>query len=151
MNFFLTFLLSILILIQSSFAAVNIPEQTISIDKPQKLYYEAKEYIENFREKQAIYFSDLRDKTKIKLNIKTDQDILDKFSFEIKSKETISADEEIKTLSDLNEIKIDNIRDYGTLIMSISLATFFSSQYMFYGIFTLLIFLILRFFFRMFI
>lgn len=129
----------------------KIPNIDISRNSLESMYYEAKEYVENFRKEQAIYFSELRDKTKIKLDIKVDKDIFDKFSLEVKPKKDIVVDENAQTLADLNQTKLDNPLDYGTLILATSLAVFFNSQLMFYGLSIFIIFLILRFFFRMFI
>jgi hypothetical protein len=125
---------------------------TSSIEEIGKTWISStKEFIEVFRIKQAQYFINLRDTTKVKLGIKVSDDILEKINETLSPPPAPTPIPGTEQGDGLYFKKVDNPIDYGTLILATALASLFSSILMFYGISIILAFFILRFIFRMFI
>ncbi|MCC7436330.1 hypothetical protein IT402_00420 [Candidatus Nomurabacteria bacterium] len=121
--------------------------------KLREIFYSLKEKIEVFRKKQAIYFTNLRDSTKMKLGIKISEDALQNLTPDFANMAPTIATEEksSENVEGLEKAELDNPMDYVTLIYSTALASLFGSVLMFYAAFFLILLLILRFIFRMFI
>jgi hypothetical protein len=121
--------------------------------KLQTLYSKYKTLLEEFRNKQALYFSTLRDETKIKLGIEVTGDILKDLAptFSPPPAPMPIGTDDPKTMGEVAPKKMDNPMDYATLIFATSLASLFSSVLMFYGVLAFLVFLLIRVFFRMFV
>ncbi len=125
---------------------------TIPEGKIQEIYFSTREKIETFRKKQAVYFAELRDKTKAKLGIEIKDKIIENITPDFADMAPqVGTEKNPENLSDLNKAELDNPMDYGTLIYSTALASLFGIIWMFYTAFALLIILILRSLFRMFI
>jgi hypothetical protein len=92
-----------------------------------------KKTLEDFRIKQLTYFAKERDDSRAKIDQK---DTVVPPSFEN---------------GDIEVAKVGNPTDYGMLILATSLASFFSSAWMFYGAIILILLLIVRFIFKSFI
>jgi hypothetical protein len=107
--------------------------------------------IEVFRKKEAVYFANMRDETKVKIGIKVTDDVLKKIAPDFAAPQPPSAVPEPQKLSDLEVKKMDNPVDYGKLIYSTALASLFDNSLMFYGVLIFLTFFAIRLIFRMFI
>ncbi len=105
-----------------------------------KVFDSSKAVVETFRIKQATYFAAERDIAKGKLGIETTPPAGT-------TKNSASG-----TLEKKPQIKsVDNPMDYGMLILSTALASFFASALMFYGALVLITLLLIRAIFKMFV
>lgn len=129
-----------IVLVGSTEPAVSTSSTPLSTGALGKVFDNSKSFLETFRLKQATHFAKERDIAKEKLNIqKTDS-----------SKVTQTGVSGIN--DDLPQIgKVDNPMDYGTLILSTALASFFASTLMFYGALILIALLLIRAIFKMFV
>lgn len=107
-------------------------------------------YVEAYRNKQAIYFQDLRDKTKIKLGIEVSSEIVDRLKPFFEAPPAPVAIPGTEDGDGLYIKEVDNPKDYGLLIFATAMASLFASVLMFYGVLILLIFIVLRTIFKMF-
>lgn len=103
-----------------------------------------KGFMETFRQKQALYFSKLRDNTKEDIGIKDTDNLSD-------AKPSSLPFTESETMGDLPQYKQDSPWAYATLIFSTAMANVFSEILLFYISLIIIIFFVIRLFFRMFI
>lgn len=99
----------------------------------EKYYFDFKKRLEDFRKKQAEHFSSERDASKAKID---EKDVIVPQTGENGAIEVA---------------KVGSPTDYGMLVLSTALASFFASTIMFYGAIIIILFLLIRFIFRSFI
>lgn len=99
-----------------------------------KLYQNSKLFLEEFRVKQMNHFARERDEARAEVNQTT-----------VATLPGAPVDDGIEVA------KVNNPMDYGMLVLSTALASFFASVAMFYGALFLIVFLIIRLFFKLFI
>lgn len=128
-----------IVLVGSSETPPSTPSAPLSTGAFGKVFDSSKSFLETFRVTQATHFAKERDAVKAKLGIqKTDT------SGVIESGASGT--------DDLPQIKkVDNPMDYGMLILSTALASFFASSLMFYGALALITLLLIRALFKMFV
>lgn len=119
--------------------------------KLQEIFFSLKDKLETFRKKQAKHYANLRDTTKAKLGIKNGEGTINTTpDFADLAPQPISNDNP-DTSNDLDLIKTDDPMDYGVLIFATAMASLFGIVWMFYTAIVLLVILILRSLFRMFV
>lgn len=129
-----------------SLSNISIPDGKIK-----EVFYNLRDKLEVFRKKEFSHFSILRDKTKIKLNIEVPTEVKDSITPDFATSESQIDKSDDVTLGYLEKENLDNPMDYGTLVYATALASLFGSIIMFYTALILILFLILRVLFKMFI
>lgn len=129
-----------IVLVGSSEAPTPTPSSPLSTGAFGKVFDSSKSFLETFRTKQATHFATERDAARAKLGIQ-------------KTEAPSAIDSGASgTADDLPQIKkVDNPMDYGMLILSTALASFFASTLMFYGALALIALLLIRAVFKMFV